>query len=90
MEATTVNKDMMKGKFKQLRGEIKRRWGEVTDDDLTQVQGDFEKLVGMIQMRSGERREVIEEWFRARGESHAQDSHTQDSHTQDSHTQDSH
>ena len=85
MEATTVNKDMMKGKLKQLRGEIKRRWGEVTDDDFTQVQGDFEKLVGMIQMRSGERREVIEEWFRAHGESHAQDSHTQDSRTQDSH-----
>lgn len=75
MEANIVNKDMMKGKLKQLRGEIKRRWGELTDDDFTQAQGDFEKLVGMIQMRIGERREVIEEWFRAHGESHAEGSH---------------
>jgi uncharacterized protein YjbJ (UPF0337 family) len=85
MEATSVNKDIMKGKLKQLRGEIKRRWGELTDDDFTQVQGDFEKLIGMIQMRSGERREVIEEWFRGHGESRAQDPNTQNSHTQDSH-----
>jgi len=79
MEASIVNKEMMKANFKQLRGEIKRRWGELTDDDFTQAHGDLGKLVATIQMRTGEQREVIEEWFRAR-ESHGQDSRVQDSH----------
>ena len=33
------NQDQLKGKFKQLVGEIKRKWGQVTDDDVTQAEG---------------------------------------------------
>ena len=46
-----MNRDQMKGKFKQLSGEIKRKWGQVTDDDLTEAQGNMEKLVRKIQQR---------------------------------------
>jgi len=60
-----MNSDQMKGKFKQFAGEIKRKWGQVTDDDLTQAQGSMEKLVGKIQERSGDRREAIEKWFKS-------------------------
>jgi uncharacterized protein YjbJ (UPF0337 family) len=35
----------------------------VTDDDLTEAEGDREKVVGRIQQRSGERREAIEKWL---------------------------
>ncbi len=62
-----MNSDIMKGKLKQLSGEIKRKWGQVTDDDLTESQGDFDKLVGRIQQRSGERREAIEKWLHSEG-----------------------
>ncbi|MGD0120002.1 MAG: CsbD family protein, partial [Candidatus Binatus sp.] len=48
-----MNRDQVKGKYKQLAGEIKRKWGQVTDDDLTEAQGNMEKLVGKIQERSG-------------------------------------
>jgi uncharacterized protein YjbJ (UPF0337 family) len=62
-----MNSDQMKGKFKQLSGEIKRKWGQVTDDDLTEAQGNVEKLVGKIQERSGDQREAIEKWLKSQG-----------------------
>jgi uncharacterized protein YjbJ (UPF0337 family) len=60
-----MNKDQMKGKFKQFAGEIKRKWGKVTDDDVTQAEGSLEKLVGKIQERSGDQREAIEKWLKS-------------------------
>jgi uncharacterized protein YjbJ (UPF0337 family) len=62
-----MNSDQMKGKFKQLSGEIKRKWGRVTDDDVMEAQGSMEKLIGKIQERSGEQREAIEKWFKQQG-----------------------
>ena len=62
-----MNKDIVKGKIKQLSGEIKRKWGMVTDDDLMQAEGSMIKLVGKIQERTGEQREAIEKWFKSQG-----------------------
>jgi uncharacterized protein YjbJ (UPF0337 family) len=64
---SSMNTDQIKGKLKQLTGEIKRKWGQLTDDDLRQAQGSMEKLVGKIQERSGDRREEIERWFKEQG-----------------------
>jgi uncharacterized protein YjbJ (UPF0337 family) len=58
-----MNNDKFKGKWHQLKGEIKRKWGKVTDDDLTEAEGNMEKLVGKIQERTGERREAIKKWL---------------------------
>jgi uncharacterized protein YjbJ (UPF0337 family) len=66
-EAEHMNKDIVKGKLKQLAGEIKRKWGHITDDDLMQAEGSLDKLVGRIQERTGEQREAIEKWFKAQG-----------------------
>jgi uncharacterized protein YjbJ (UPF0337 family) len=62
-----MNKDTVQGKLKQLTGEIKRKWGRVTDDDLMEAQGSLDKLVGKIQERTGENREAIEKWFKDQG-----------------------
>jgi uncharacterized protein YjbJ (UPF0337 family) len=59
-----MNSDQLKGKFKQMSGEIKRRWGRVTDDDLKQAEGSVEKPIGKIQERTGDRREAIEKWLK--------------------------
>jgi uncharacterized protein YjbJ (UPF0337 family) len=48
-----VNKDILEGKWKQLRGTIKEKWGQLTDDELDQAQGNYEKLSGLIQERYG-------------------------------------
>ncbi len=58
-----MNADRIKGKWHQIKGEIKRKWGQVTDDDLKEAEGNMEKLIGKIQERSGERREAIEKWL---------------------------
>ena len=60
-----MNKEQLKGKFKQMSGEIKRKWGKVTDDDVMQAEGSLQKLIGRIQERSGDQREVIEKWFKS-------------------------
>jgi uncharacterized protein YjbJ (UPF0337 family) len=55
-----MNRDTLKGQWKQIQGDIKRRWGKLTDDELTQIEGNFEKLVGRIQERYGYQREQAE------------------------------
>lgn len=59
-----MNSDQLKGNWKQLKGEVKKTWGKLTDDDLTQVEGNHEKLVGRIQERYGIEREEAERQVR--------------------------
>jgi uncharacterized protein YjbJ (UPF0337 family) len=55
-----MNKDQFAGKWRQLRGAIKTRWGQLTDDELDQIQGEYDILVGKIQEKYGVAREVVE------------------------------
>jgi uncharacterized protein YjbJ (UPF0337 family) len=55
-----MNLDILKGKWKQLKGEAKTQWGKLTDDDLDQIEGNTEKLVGKVQERYGYGREQAE------------------------------
>jgi uncharacterized protein YjbJ (UPF0337 family) len=49
------------GRWEQLRGRAKQFWGDLTDDDFTRANGDFDQLVGIINEKTGEAREAIEE-----------------------------
>jgi uncharacterized protein YjbJ (UPF0337 family) len=55
-----MNPEILKGRWNQLRGEIRTRWGKLTDDDLTQIQGHAEKMIGKLQERYGYKREQAE------------------------------
>jgi uncharacterized protein YjbJ (UPF0337 family) len=55
-----MNADTLKGQWKQIRGEIKKWWGDLTDDDLERIEGDRDKLVGRLQERYGYTRENAE------------------------------
>lgn len=55
-----MNWDEIKGNWKQMTGEAKSQWGELTDDELTRAEGDREKLVGMVQERYGIARDEAE------------------------------
>ena len=61
-----MNSDQMKGKWKQLKGSVKERWGKLTDDDLNIIDGQTDQLIGTIQERYGIAREAaqkqVEEW----------------------------
>lgn len=48
-----MNQDILQGKWKQLRGQVKQWWGNLTDDDLDKINGSMDKLVGSIQERYG-------------------------------------
>lgn len=48
-----MNEDILKGKWKEIKGGIKQQWGNLTDDDLAQVDGKQEKLLGLLQTKYG-------------------------------------
>jgi uncharacterized protein YjbJ (UPF0337 family) len=55
-----MNWDVIKGKWKQFRGGVKSRWGRLTDNDLKEIEGDREKLIGKVQERYGHDRDKAE------------------------------
>lgn len=55
-----MNSEQIEGKWTQLKGEAKNQWGKLTDDDLQQVEGNSQKLVGKIQERYGVEKEEAE------------------------------
>jgi len=48
-----MNKYQLQGKWRQVRGSIKKEWGRLTDDELDQVLGNYDQLIGKIQERYG-------------------------------------
>jgi uncharacterized protein YjbJ (UPF0337 family) len=55
-----MNWDQIEGQWKQSLGKVKEKWGKLTDDDLTAINGKKEQLVGKIQERYGIAKEVAE------------------------------
>ena len=55
-----MNADILKGKWKQIQGEAKKWWGDLTDDELTRVDGEQDKLVGLLQEKYGYSKEKAE------------------------------
>lgn len=53
----------LKGNWNNLKGEIKEKYGELTDDDLTYVEGKEDQLLGRIQKRTGEAEDKIKKEF---------------------------
>jgi uncharacterized protein YjbJ (UPF0337 family) len=48
-----MSDDVLKGKWKQLRGQIQQKWGELTNDDLDRIQGAQTEFEGLLQERYG-------------------------------------
>ena len=66
-----MNWDQVQGKWKQMTGEVRTRWGKLTDDDLHTIGGEKDKLVGRIQERYGIQKEQaqreVDEWNNSLG-----------------------
>ena len=58
-----INAQELQGQWNNLRGRVKERWGQLTDDDLQIQGGNVDQLVGRIQQRTGEGRESIEKFL---------------------------
>jgi len=57
-----MNSEIMRGRWDQLKCELKTRWGKFTDDDIARIQGDYEKLVGVAEERYGEKKDEVLKW----------------------------
>jgi uncharacterized protein YjbJ (UPF0337 family) len=56
-----MNSDVFAGKWKQAKGQVKEWWGNLTDDDLARVEGNRDRLVGILQERYGYAKERAEQ-----------------------------
>ncbi len=56
-----MNNDIIKGKWKQLSGNIQKQWGKLTDDDLSVAEGTRDYLSGKIQERYGIAKDAAED-----------------------------
>jgi uncharacterized protein YjbJ (UPF0337 family) len=61
-----MNSDQVEGKWKQMKGALKEKWGKLTDDDLKIVEGNRDQLTGIVQERYGvakeEAQKQVDEW----------------------------
>lgn len=48
-----MNKDVFQGKIKEISGELKKKWGALTDDDIKRTEGNVEALSGLVQQKMG-------------------------------------
>lgn len=55
-----MNRDILEGNWRQMKGKVKARWGKLTDDELDQIEGNYEMLCGKIQEAYGLSREEVE------------------------------
>ena len=58
-----ITREELKGHWNEIRGHIKEKWGQLTDDDLRQAEGNTDQLIGLIQRKTGEGREQITRFF---------------------------
>ena len=61
MTTPVMNKDILLGKWKQMKGQVKQQWGLLTDDRLDRISGRYEELTGLIQEKYGYTREKAEQ-----------------------------
>lgn len=55
-----MNKDIIKGHWKEIKGKVKQKWGQFTDDEVTEMEGNFEDLSGKLQKKYGYGKERVE------------------------------
>jgi uncharacterized protein YjbJ (UPF0337 family) len=58
-----MNSDISEGKWRELKGSVKEKWGKLTDDDLLEVEGQLDKFCGKMQKLYGMSRQDAEQEF---------------------------
>jgi uncharacterized protein YjbJ (UPF0337 family) len=68
---TRMDWNRVEGNWKQVKGQVKEKWGKLTDDDLDVINGRRDQLEGKIQQRYGfakdQAKKDIDDWFAAQG-----------------------
>ncbi len=56
-----MNNDQLEGKWKQVKGKFKQKYGDVTDDDVTYSEGKFDEMLGRLQEKTGKSKEQLKD-----------------------------
>ncbi len=48
-----MNNDIIKGKWKEVKGKLKQQWGDLTDDEILKMEGSYDELSGALQKKYG-------------------------------------
>ena len=54
-----MNSDVLEGKWKQIKGDFKQKYGKVTDDDTTYTEGKFDEMLGKLQEKTGKTKDQL-------------------------------
>jgi uncharacterized protein YjbJ (UPF0337 family) len=64
----TMDWNRVEGNWKQLKGKVKEKWADITDDDLARLDGKRETLEGVLQERYGKGKDMVrkdvDEWLK--------------------------
>ena len=58
-----MSNDIDQGRWRQLRGSVKEKWGKLTDDDVEEMEGKFENFYGKMQEKYGMSKQQAREAF---------------------------
>jgi len=73
-----INKEQFKGHWKQIKGKGKEKWGKLTDDELLEINGKKEALLGKLQTKYGYTKEKAEQELKNFENSFNSDEDTED------------
>jgi uncharacterized protein YjbJ (UPF0337 family) len=58
-----INQSTLKGNWNEIKGKLRSRWGQLTNDDMQTFNGNVDQLVGLIERKTGETRAAVEEFL---------------------------
>jgi len=58
-----VNQQTLQGNWNEIKGKLREKWGQLTNEDLQMAQGNVDQLIGLIQRKTGEARNSIEKFL---------------------------
>jgi len=58
-----ATQEKIMGNWNQFKGKVKQHWGQLTDDELQEVEGNIDQLIGLVQQKTGEGRQQIEKFL---------------------------
>jgi uncharacterized protein YjbJ (UPF0337 family) len=64
-----VNQSVLQGNWKQIKGKLREKWGNLAEDDVATFNGNVDQLVGKIQQKTGETRQSVERFLEEVAES---------------------
>jgi uncharacterized protein YjbJ (UPF0337 family) len=62
-KGVAMNKDVIAGKWKEMKGRVKEQWGKLTDDEIDRAEGRAEQMIGLLQQRYGYTKEKAQEEY---------------------------